>query len=177
MNARRFGAAIAIVALTVSVGALGAFAGTGNSEVVGVGPDLVSTLVSPNPLAGASVEVSAGELGSGNVQITLDVGDVAAPAGTTFGAHVHVSPCGADPSVASLGAGAHYQDTGTQGPLARSEVWLDFTVDAHGRGHAVATRQFTITPPLARSVIIHAMETDHDTGVAGGRLACTNVTF
>jgi Cu-Zn family superoxide dismutase len=77
----------------------------------------------------------------------------------------------------TLGAGAHYQDASLTESLQRREIWLDFTVDAHGRGHAVATRQFTVAAPEARSVIIHASGTDHDTGGAGGRLACTNVSF
>ena len=63
------------------------------------------------------------------------------------------------------------------GRCSRREIWLDVTLDAHGRGHAVATRQFRIAAPFARSVIIHAMHTDHDTGAAGARLVCTDVTF
>jgi len=60
--------------------------------VIGEGPDLVSTLTNPNPLSGARIEVAAAAIGNGNLQVTLDVSGVDAPAGTTLGAHVHVSP-------------------------------------------------------------------------------------
>ncbi len=142
-------------------------AGQGNSAVIGSGPDYVYVA---GALTGATASVSAGALGSGNSQITLDVDGVNAPAGTKFGAHVHVSPCG----VTGAAAGPHYAGA-VDGTLKLTEVWLDFTVDAHGSGHAVATRQFEITNRAARSVIIHAMETDHDTGVAGARLACIDL--
>ncbi len=177
MNARRLGAATAMAIALGVAGALPASAGNGNSSTIGEGPDLVAASPNPNPFSGASIEVAAGQIGKDNLQVTLDVEGVDAPAGTTFGAHVHVNPCGTDPTVSTLGAGGHYQDTGDQSPLARREIWLDFTLNAHGRGHAVATRQFTVAAPAARSVVIHAVSTDHDTGVAGARLACTNVTF
>jgi Cu-Zn family superoxide dismutase len=177
MKLRHVGPIMVAAIALATVGVIPASAGNGNSSTIGEGPDLVSTLVSPNPFSGARIEVVAAEIGQGNLQVALDVSGVDAPAGTTFGAHVHVSPCGADSSAPTLGAGAHYQDAGGTGPLERREIWLDFTLDAHGRGHAVATRQFTVADSGARSVIIHAMSTDHDTGIAGGRLACTNVTF
>lgn len=177
MRTRRFGAVVAaVVGLTVMATAC-AIPRAGSSTVIGEGPDLVSAVVNPNPLTGATITVGAREIGVSKLHMTLDVRGVSAPAGTTFGAHVHVNPCGTNPSDATLGAGAHYQDANSQVPLEDREIWLDFTVDAHGRGHAVATRHFRIAPPLARSVIIHALETDHETGVAGARLACTNVVF
>lgn len=177
MKLRHFGPIVLAAFAFVAVGAVPAAAGNGNSSTIGEGPDLVSTLVSANPFSGAQVEVVAAEIGQGNLQVTLDVSGVDAPAGTKFGAHVHVNPCGADSSAPTLGAGAHYQDISGTGPLQRREIWLDFTLDANGRGHAVATRQFTVAAPAARSVIIHALSTDHETGVAGGRRACTNVSF
>jgi Cu/Zn superoxide dismutase len=59
--------------------------------------------------------------------------------------------------------------------LRRREVWLDFVVDANGNGRAVATREWTPTNRPDRSVVIHAVGTDHETGVAGARLACIDL--
>ncbi len=148
-----------------------AAAGNGNSEVIGSGP----TYVYPggDALASADATVSAGALGNGNSQITLSVDGVAAPAGTKFGAHVHENPCGAMSGGAS---GPHYNvDPEGDGPLKNREVWLDFTVNANGSGHAVATRSFEVPDRANRSVIIHVMPTEHGTGAAGARLACIDL--
>lgn len=176
MHVRRLSTLAAMTFGLVAFAVMPASAGSGNSTVIGEGPDLVASSISPNPFADATTEVSAANVGNRNLQVTLDVQGVDAPAGTTFGAHVHVNPCGTDPAASTLGAGAHYSGPPTSGPFERHEIWLDFTVNAHGRGHAVATRQFTIGSS-ARSVIIHANPTDPDNGVAGARLACTNITF
>ena len=147
-----------------------AAAGKGNSEVIGSGPTYVYS--GGDALASADATVSAGALGSGNSQITLSVDGVAAPAGTKFGAHVHQLPCGESSGAAS---GPHYADPDGHGPLKNHEVWLDFTVNANGSGHAVATRQFEVTDRANRSVIIHVMATEHGTGAAGARLACIDL--
>ena len=145
-----------------------AAAGNGNSEVIGSGPDIIYTGAA---LASADATVSAGALGNGNSQITLSVEGVAAPAGTKFGAHVHEKACGTEG-----GAGPHYNhDPGGDGPLKNREVWLDFTVNANGSGHAVATRSFEVPDRANRSVIIHVMPTEHGTGAAGARLACIDL--
>jgi Cu-Zn family superoxide dismutase len=95
----------------------------------------------------------------------------AAAKGKSFGAHVHVKPCGTDPAA----AGGHYQH-GT-GSLRDKEIWLDFTVDAKGRASARAERRYLIDPGAAGSVVIHAEPTVPDTGAAGARLLCTSVPF
>lgn len=161
------GAAIAAGAFTVA--ALPAGAGQGNSTTIGTGPDDVYP--GGDALASADATVSAGALGSGNSQITLSVDGVVAPAGTRFGAHVHQFPCGAT----GADAGPHYATSGGKGPLKNQEVWLDFTVNANGSGHAVATRHFDVTDRANRSVIIHVMGTEHGTGAAGARLACIDL--
>ena len=56
-----------------------------------------------------------------------------------------------------------------------TEVWLDFTVD-DGAGTATASVPF-VPQPGARSVVIHAIPTDHHTGLAGARLACLPVVW
>ena len=150
-----------------------AAAGGGNSTIVGVGPDYVNLdpSLAPNPLANAVVVVSAGEIGSGNLQITLDVSGIEAPAGTRLGAHIHTNPCG----TAATASGGHYQNPDGGTPLKQREVWLDFTVTANGTGHSVATRNWLIPNFSERSLVIHVTHTDHQTGVAGARLACTDI--
>lgn len=103
----------------------------------------------------------------------------AAAEGGTFGAHLHVGPCVAGNGAA---AGAHYNTdlvAGTLPPLHEisedTEVWLDLTVED---GAATSTASVPFVPlPGARSVVIHALATDHHTGLAGGRLACLPVVW
>lgn len=161
---------IGLAGLVAGTGGI-AGAGVGNSELAGQGPDFVNSAVSPNPLADAEITVSVGEIGSGNMQITLDVAGVDLPAGTKLGAHVHVNPCGTTAGA----SGGHYQNLAGGQTLQQREVWLDFTVNANGDGHAIATRDWLVTNLTERSVVIHVMATDHDTGVAGARLACTDL--
>jgi superoxide dismutase, Cu-Zn family len=148
-------------------------AGAGNSTIVGVGPDYVNPdpSLAPNPLANAVVLVSAREIGSGNLQITLDVSGIEAPAGTRLGAHIHTNPCGTTASA----SGGHYQNPAGGTPLEQREVWLDFAVTANGTGHSVATRDWLIPNFSERSLVIHVSHTDHQTGVAGARFACTDI--
>jgi Cu-Zn family superoxide dismutase len=58
-----------------------------------------------------------------------------------------------------------------------TEVWLDFTVGEKGRATSETTVEFTIPAGGASAVVIHALATNPDTGVAGGRLACLPVPF
>lgn len=99
-------------------------------------------------------------------------------AGATFGAHLHFGPCVAGNGAAALG---HYNSDVVAGrsPVEISpetEVWLDFTVTPTGKGSSTAVVPFTPTPG-ARSVVIHALATDHHTGGAGARLACLPVVW
>jgi len=137
------------------------------------------TFVYDAALADIATRVQAVSVPSGGgikTIVTLDVvGMPAQYVGTTFGAHVHVNACGADP----LAAGGHYAspDVDPSAPLEQREVWLDFTVDETGAGHATVTRPFHIAAGDANSVVIHAMPTNPVTGAAGARLACTPVPF
>jgi Cu-Zn family superoxide dismutase len=108
--------------------------------------------------------------GSGGTVVTLHVRGVAAEAGRTFGAHVHVKPCGGTGAAAE----GHYQHAGAGGSLEAREVWLDVTVNAAGNGHAVARRPWPLDESAPRSVILHADPTAAD-GSAGLRLACINL--
>jgi hypothetical protein len=56
-----------------------------------------------------------------------------------------------------------------------TEVWLDLTLDRHGRGRSVAVVPF-VPEPGTRSVVLHAMPTD-PSGAAGPRLACLPVVW
>ena len=101
-----------------------------------------------------------------------------AVAGRTFGAHVHDGPCGTDAGAAALG---HYNADAHAGhtPVVvsdRTEVWLDFTVDATGAGDSSAAVPFPVEP-AERSVVVHAAQTDPSTGLAGPRLACLPVEW
>lgn len=93
-------------------------------------------------------------------------------AGTTFGAHLHVGPCVAGDGAA---AGPHYNTDVLAGDPTpeisrRTEVWLDFRVDASGRARSYARVPF-VPQSGTRSIVIHALPTD-GAGHAGARLAC-----
>jgi len=103
------------------------------------------------------------------------VSGLTAPAGTTYGAHVHVGPCVAGNGAA---AGPHYNTGGTASP--ETEVWLDFTVLGGGYGFAATNVPFVIEPGKAQSIVIHAEPTQDGPptpGAAGARQACLPVIF
>jgi Cu-Zn family superoxide dismutase len=108
--------------------------------------------------------------------VTLDAsGFPRAASGKHFGAHVHQKACGP----VATDAGPHYQNpAATAGtPVRDKEIWLDLTVDKHGRAHSQAVRNWLIAPGKAGSVVIHAEPTIPNTGEAGARLLCTTVPF
>lgn len=96
--------------------------------------------------------------------------------GYAYGAHVHQKPCGPRPE----DAGGHYQHR--VDPVQPSkdpayvnqdnEVWLDFSTDATGHGHARSRHNWTFRPGGAASVVLH-----REQGGAGDRLACFTVPF
>ena len=97
--------------------------------------------------------------------------------GETFGAHLHAGPCVAGNGAAALG---HYNTDVIAGVVPaevseETEVWLDLTVD-DGAGTATASVPF-VPLPGERSVVVHALATDHHTGAAGPRLACLPVVW
>jgi len=160
-----------VAASVVTVGVLAAmgvaFAAGGSTR--SSGPDFAYG--SGNPFAGASVAVHVVKTGNDETRVTLHLGGVDAPAGQRFGAHVHQNPCGAN----GLDAGGHYQHAGATGSLEATEVWVDFTVNKGGNGHSSATRPWVLDEMGPRSVIIHALPTAPDTGLAGARLACIDL--
>lgn len=164
-------AAIGLMAgvATVMAASGGAGAGTGET-LIGEGPDFT---YGSSAVAGATFTITAKAVGAEGTQLRLDVSGIEAPAGTGFGAHVHVSPCGATGGA----AGPHYvEGDDTDGStLQQRELWLDFSADGNGNARTVATRNWEIDSRSNRSVIVHALETDHETGVAGARLACIDL--
>jgi superoxide dismutase, Cu-Zn family len=156
---------LALAAIVVTgAGVAAAIGGSSQSS----GPDYV---YSSAQLADSSARVHVVDTGNGKTHVTLHVTGVAAAAGTTFGAHVHTNPCGDS----GLAAGGHYQDAAMTEHLVDREVWLDFTVDDEGNGSALARRPWSLDQGDPRSVIIHALPTNPETGVAGARLACIDL--
>ena len=164
---RKLLATFAVAAAAVTAAGAAFAAGGGRSA----GPDY--EYAGSEPFADASAVVQVVPMGNGMALVTLQVMGVEADAGRTFGAHVHTAPCGTDP----LAAGGHYQHAGLDAtlPLEDREVWLDFTINAAGQGHAEALRPWTVTSTDSRSVIIHALPTNSTSGLAGARLACIDL--
>lgn len=156
------------VSATIAVAGLVATAGIAlGSSSRSSGPDY--TYGTTGEFTDATAEVHVITTGNGGSKITLHVRNAEAVAGRTFGAHVHQQPCGTEGSA----AGGHYQHA-PSGDLEAREVWLDFTVNSAGNGHAEAQRQWIVDQSSPRSVIIHAAPTAPD-GTAGARLACIDL--
>lgn len=160
-------AAIPAVATAVLLASGGAAIAGGRSSQ-SAGPDY--TYGSPNPFTNASARVHVVHTGSGGTKVTLHVRGADAMVGQRFGAHVHQNPCGP----VGTDAGAHYLHAGATGSLEDREVWLDFSVNGAGNGHAKAVRPWSLDESSPRSVIIHADPTS-PTGGAGARLACIDL--
>lgn len=156
----------ALVAGGVLVGGGAAYAAT---VARSAGPDYVYG--SPHAFSSATATVKVATSGKGSSTVTLKVRGVDAPAGQTFGAHVHQLPCGELPA----DSGGHYAHAGAAGTLQSREVWLDVTVKANGTGRSTAVRPWVLDESTPRSVVIHALPTDPATGVAGARLACIDL--
>lgn len=167
-------AASAIVALAAAP--VSALACERGPLVRSAGPltDLQPTVAGPFDGARASFQLVASKRGSHAV---LRVRGIGAPDGSVYGAHLHLGPCVAGDGAAAL---AHYNTDVLAGVTPpeiseRTEVWLDLHVDD---GAATSTASVPFVPvPGARSVVVHAMETDHHTGAAGARMACLPVVW
>ncbi|PPK96112.1 Cu-Zn family superoxide dismutase [Kineococcus xinjiangensis] len=98
-----------------------------------------------------------------------------------YGAHLHVSPCGALPAA----SGPHYQqvpdpavpsvDPAYANPV--NEVWLDLHTDARGRAVVRASNPWSYREVPA-SLVLHAQHTHTEpgrAGTAGARLACIDL--
>ncbi|MDP9865810.1 MULTISPECIES: superoxide dismutase family protein [Streptosporangium] len=121
---------------------------------------------------GASARVMS-ESGAVLATSTLTVGGLLP--NRTYGAHLHVNPCGASPE----DAGPHYQHAHSHAS-ADNEVWLDFTTDAEGGATATAKQDWAFASDrLPGSLVIHAQRTRRkgaEAGTAGPRVACVTLT-
>jgi Cu/Zn superoxide dismutase len=103
-----------------------------------------------------------------------------------YGVHLHAGKCIPtndpdipNPGAPGYGAGIHYNvawhPLDTTIPLEKvnnkNEIWLDLKVDSEGNASRSATVEF-IPEEGPRSIVLHALETNSDTGIAGARLAC-----
>jgi len=134
------------------------------------------TVVHDASLDDITTRVQAVSTASGSTIVTLHAtGFPADYVGRSLGAHVHVGACGQNP----LASGPHYASPNADpdASVEQREIWLDFTVNPGGVGHARASRSWHIDTGDANAVVIHALSTDHGTGAAGARLACTTVPF
>lgn len=169
MTTLRIRHGVAVVGMAVgALGTAGAALAAGGATR-SVGPDF--EYGADNPMESASASVQVVHTGNGRSLVTLHVFGADADAGRTFGAHVHQSPCGP----VATDSGGHYQHAGALGSLEEREVWLDFTLNAGGNGHATANRPWSLDEASPRSVVIHALPTAADTGAAGARLACIDL--
>ncbi|MBB6351335.1 superoxide dismutase family protein [Nonomuraea muscovyensis] len=95
--------------------------------------------------------------------------------GRTYGAHLHTSPCGAQPD----DSGPHYQNRPGK-VSAKNEIWLDFTTDGTGSANASARNPWLLASDrLPRSLVIHAERTKAkkpERGDAGPRVACLTLS-
>lgn len=174
LTSRRIVPLAAIVALI----ALPATANAGDHGPVvrASGPLADLQTATAGPFDGASAAVQIVSSGSGSHTV-LRVRGIEGADGETFGAHLHAGPCVPGDGAAALG---HYNTDVLAGVTPAeisedTEVWLDFTVD-DGAGTATASVPF-VPLPGARSVVVHALATDHHTGLAGARLACLPVVW
>ncbi|HEX6916987.1 MAG TPA: hypothetical protein VF140_02845 [Phycicoccus sp.] len=177
----RLGAAlaaiVALITLPASASASASAAAAHGPVVRSSGPlaDLQPATAGPFDGARASFQLVGSAHGSHALLRVSGIG--AAADGSVFGAHVHLGPCVAGNGGAALG---HYNTDVLAGVsparvTERTEVWLDLHVED---GAATSTASVPFVPlPGARSVVVHAKETDHSTGAAGERLACLPVVW
>lgn len=132
---------------------------------------------------GAVARVQSVATSSGKTVVTLHVRGLRPD--TDYGAHAHVSPCGATGGA----AGPHYQHVvapaGHAADVAYAnpdnEIWLDLTTDGEGDGAAQTVVDWQFRPSGGNSVVVHALPTatgpDGAAGTAGPRLGCLTVGF
>jgi len=175
LTSRRLLPIAAIVALTAVPAS--AFAADRGPVVRSSGAmaDLQPATAGPFDTASAAFQLVASAKGSHGLLRVTGIGTSAD--GETFGAHLHAGPCVAGNGAAALG---HYNTdvlAGVTPPEVSedTEMWLDLTVDD---GAATATASVPFVPlPGTRSVVVHALATDHHNGTAGARLACLPVVW
>jgi len=165
--------AIGLLATTTTAGAAGADVSGARGAFAPNPAFMPNALDAVNPTIGAQgrVHVVVNQGHGRQTRVTLHVEGL--PPGRSFGAHLHRDPC------SSAFGGPHYQAPDPAIPVAGNadpdhEVWLDFTANTSGRGHAHASVPFKVAGG-ARSVVIHQGDHTLPGGTAGQRLACLDV--
>jgi len=173
MKTVRFAAAAAATVGALTLTAVGVGATTNAGSAVGAtGP----TVVHEPAFLGTRADVQAVTTGNGTTIVTLRLADLPlAVRGTSLGAHVHTKPCGVDPAA----SGPHHANASAPAgtALRDREIWLDVDVNPAGNARSIATADWVIEPGAARSVVVHALPTNPQTGGAGARVLCTDVPF
>ena len=172
MNHFRTVTATALAALAITTAGITGADAAGDRTTRATGP----TFVHDARYDGVTSAVTAVSTADGRTVVTLHLANLPEhTVGTTLGAHVHTSACGASPTA----SGPHYvnPDAPTGTALHDKEIWLDVEVNAAGSGRATAVADWLIDQGAARSVVVHANPTDHSTGAAGNRLLCTDVAL
>jgi Cu-Zn family superoxide dismutase len=142
-------------------------------------PDPFGADAGDNPLPSTIMgKAEAFALPGGKMRITLSVTGL--PPNRPCGSHLHVLTC------ENNKAGGHYQNVpfpmdggvASDPTFANSanEVWLDFTSDANGAAMAETTVDWVPRAGGANAIMIHDKKTG-DGGIAGAKLACTNMPF
>jgi len=142
-------------------------------------PDPFGADAGVNPLPSTIMgKAEAYALPGGKMRIALSVTGL--PPNRPCGSHLHVLACDNNK------AGGHYQHMPfpTDGGSASdptfangaNEVWLDFTSDANGAAIAETTVNWVPRAGGANAIMIHDKKTG-DGGIAGAKLACTNMPF
>ena len=170
-KARTAVGATAIILLTATPAlALGPFARSS-----GLLSDLAPA--ASGPFDGASARVQLVESADASHAVLTVKGIGAAAEGQTFGAHLHDGPCLAGNGAAAEGHyNSHVHGDITPAEISdRTEIWLDFTV-VDGAGSGTASVPF-VPEGGSRSVVVHALPTNAQTGLAGPRLACLTVAW
>jgi Cu-Zn family superoxide dismutase len=99
----------------------------------------------------------------------------------TYGAHLHIKPCGTDPMAAGSRFQHNVDPVATEASVdpaytnPQNEVWLDFTTDASGNASVTAEQPWALTADRQpRSLVVHAGKTHTEpSGVtAGTRVSC-----
>jgi Cu-Zn family superoxide dismutase len=105
----------------------------------------------------------------------------------TYGAHLHVKPCGTDPQAAGSRFQHNVDPAATESQSVdpaysnpQNEVWLDFTTDASGNASVTAEQPWALTADRQpRSLVVHAEKTHTEASkrvTAGVRVSCLTLS-
>jgi Cu-Zn family superoxide dismutase len=134
--------------------------------------------------AGAGAEVTLASH-DGRTNVSLKATDYLP--NRTYGAHLHVNPCGTDPEAAGPRFQYNVDPAATKSPSVdpryanpQNEVWLDFTTDASGNASVTTEQPWALTADRQpHSMVVHAEKTHTGAGnvdSAGTRVSCLTLS-